>query len=138
MDTNFDCTKLDENEKILQEYFALLSKSFGFNDTELLSLYELPGMLADNLDYVKLRLVKHKTEYDFLLGDIPQAYLFSDCKEREHIISNINYSRKDVQIDPSCERYGVLKTVLPWRDTLSGRILFLKRTNACLGLPAAS
>ena len=97
VDTNFDCTKLDENEKILHEYFALLSKSFGFNDTELLSLYELPGMLADKTDYyptasVNTASVDGKIEADFLLGDIPQAYLYSDCEDRENFMFNINYS----------------------------------------------
>ena len=91
-DTNFDCTKLDENENILHEYFALLSKHFGFNDSEILSLYELPGMLADNLDYRDASSVDGKIESDFLLGDIPQAYMYSDCKEREHINFTINYS----------------------------------------------
>ena len=92
-DMNIDCKKLDENEKKLHEYFTLFSKSFGFNESELLSLYELPGMLADNLDYVKITLANDgkKNENDFLLGDIPQAYLYSDCKEREHIMFNIDY-----------------------------------------------
>ena len=88
-----NCTKLNENEKKLHEYFALLSKSFGFNESELLSLYELPGMLADDLDYAKPSVANGKEEDDNLLGDIPQAHLYSSCKRREPIIYHIKYSR---------------------------------------------
>ena len=88
---SFNCTGFDENEKKLHAYFTEISKSFGFNDSELLSLYELPGMLADKVDYYPTASVNGKIEADFLLGDLPQAYLYSDCKEREHINFTINY-----------------------------------------------
>ena len=96
-DINIKCNILNEDEKILHEYFTILSKSFGFNDTELLSLYDLPGMLADKIDYyptasVNTASVDGKIEADFLLGDIPQAYLYSDCEDRENFMFNINYS----------------------------------------------
>ena len=87
-----DCTyEIGENQRKLHEYFTELSKLFGFNETELLSLYELPGMLADGLDYAIPAQAYDKTQDDNLLGDIPQAYLYSTCKEREHIQESFYY-----------------------------------------------
>ena len=87
-----DCTyEIGENQRKLHEYFTELSKLFGFNETELLSLYDLPGMLADGLDYAIPAKANDKTEDDNLLGDIPQAYLYSTCKEREHVQEYFNY-----------------------------------------------
>ena len=48
---------------------------FGFNDTELVSLYDIPGILANHLDF------ERKVLMDNLLGDWPQAYLYTCCQE---------------------------------------------------------
>ena len=59
----------------LQKYLTHLSIFFGFNDTELVSLYDIPGILANHLDF------ERKVLMDNLLGDWPQAYLYTCCQE---------------------------------------------------------
>ena len=91
---SINCRNIDENERKLHEYFVILSKSFGFNESELLSLYELPGMLADDLNYAELSVDidgNQLEDADNLLGDMPQAYLYSTCKEREIIYPYFTY-----------------------------------------------
>ena len=65
-DMSIECNELDENEKKLHEYFTEISKLFGFNESEILSLYELPGMLTDNLDYVKKQ--RQMTRYKVIIS----------------------------------------------------------------------
>ena len=70
-----ECNKLktlSSNQAKIHEYLATLSRSYGFSESELISLYELPGMLAHNIDY--------HDESDNLIGDTPQAFLYSTCK----------------------------------------------------------
>ena len=90
-DMFIECNKLEQDERKLHDYLTKISKSFGFNESELLSLYELPGMLADDLNYAKYMKIKGKTQNDNLLGDIPQAYLYSTCKERENVSNKFYY-----------------------------------------------
>ena len=99
-DLRINCDEIDGNEQKLHEYFALLSKSFGFNELKLLSLYELPGMLADDLDYVNaIGSDGFPMQSDYLLGDIPQAYLYSTCKEREEHDNFFSYSKNFLRCD---------------------------------------
>ena len=75
------CKKLRRSSRMqakIHDYLTHLSIFYGFSESELVSLYELPGMLAHNIDY---NSDMSKGIYgDNLLGDTPQAFLYSTCK----------------------------------------------------------
>ena len=78
-DEDFSCyngyngdNHLKENELWLHQYFKNLSKIAGFEDKELVSLYDVPGMVS--------KLTKLQIEDWF--G--PQNFIYSRCKDDKH------------------------------------------------------
>ena len=62
-------TVIGEREKVIHEYLANLSRSIGFDEEELVSLYDLPGILSfpKGIAWVDWKM----REY------IPQSYVFT-------------------------------------------------------------
>ena len=75
-DEDFSCYKgenqLKENELWLHQYLTNLSKVVGFEDKELVSLYDVPGMVS------KLTI----RQIEDLFG--PQNFIYSRCKDDEY------------------------------------------------------
>ena len=61
------CKLLKPKDKLLHEYFKQLSRSIGLNESEIISLYDLPAIVA-TLDFKDIESPK-----------FPQSYLYSRC-----------------------------------------------------------
>ena len=66
---------LNENEKKLHAYFTNLSKLIGFDSTEAMSLFDLPGIFGS------------RNNYD-LTTKMPGIFLFSICKDYNDTIDS--------------------------------------------------
>ena len=65
------CSILNENDKRLHYYFTNLSKLVGFEDSELISSFDIPGIFGDS------RNLDENSWPPFM----PQTFLYSKCKE---------------------------------------------------------
>ena len=63
------CENLKENEKKLHGFFSKLSNLIGFEESESISLYDVPGIVSD---------VKSVDELS--LGAFPKNFFFSRCQ----------------------------------------------------------
>ena len=64
-----------ENEKKLHIYFTNISKSIGFDDTEAISLFDVPGIFGSH------------NSYDLWM---PQVFLFSICKDYNETFDSVS------------------------------------------------
>ena len=63
------CENLKENEMKLHNFFSKLSNLIGFEESESISLYDIPGILSD---------VKSLDELS--IGALPKSFYFTRCK----------------------------------------------------------
>ena len=82
----FDCAQLGVNEMKIHSYLEKVSKAVGFTEEEMVSLYDLVGMLSTPHDKVG-KVVEgmfHLGDLKFskfLLEKLPQAFVYTKCKK---------------------------------------------------------
>ena len=90
------CKLLKPKDKLLHEYFKQLSRSIGLNESELISLYDLPAIVA-TLDFIDIESPK-----------FPQSYLYSRCNMKP------NYTKDN---EENCQTFWCqIKADLRWDD----------------------
>ena len=65
------CNVLNENEKKMHEYLTNISKLVGFDDSELISSFDIPGIFGNS----------RNLDDDSWPPLMPQTFLYSKCKE---------------------------------------------------------
>ena len=97
--TQYDdiCSTLNENDKRLHEYFTNLSKLVGFDDSELLSSFDIPGIFGNS----------RNLDEDSWPPLMPQTFLYSQCQEYydgkdSSSIFTQSLSQSDLEFSESC------------------------------------
>ena len=65
------CSILNENDKIMHEYFTNISKLVGFDDSELISSFDIPGIFGNSRNL-------NEDSWPPLMA---QTFLYSKCQE---------------------------------------------------------
>ena len=73
----YDCSNLGENEKKIHRYLEELSRSIGFSQDEVVSLYDLVGILSTPQGIVG-------TKDDFT-EHIRQSFVYTKCKKYQQV-----------------------------------------------------